>query len=181
MHKDPLYFIAILPPEDIQKEVTAFKKYIADTWGPRHALRSPPHITLQPPFAWPDERLPELKACLEGFAKTQSGFDIHLKNFGAFPPRVIYVEPLPSLALEKIYLQMAQVLEEKLKLSDKSNTRPFSPHMTIAHRDVEADDFPEIWAYFKRQSYARTFLAAEISLLKLKDGKWEVTLRIPLK
>jgi len=59
--KAPLFFVALLPPEDLQREISAFKKHIANTWGACHALKSPPHITLQPPFDWPENELASLK------------------------------------------------------------------------------------------------------------------------
>lgn len=174
MRKDPLYFIAIVLPEALQNEVTAFKKHIASTWGPRHALRSPPHITLQPPFAWPEKRLPELQACLKDFAGRQTPFQVRLKNFDVFPPRVIFVKPATNQIMEQIFRHLKQELESKLGLKDARNERPFHPHVTIAHRDVEAHSFPLIWDYFKTLSYERMFEANGICLLKLVEGKWLV-------
>ena len=44
------FFIAILPPETIQREITDFKEEIARDFKSSHALKSPPHITLLMPF-----------------------------------------------------------------------------------------------------------------------------------
>lgn len=177
MRKDPLYFIAILPPEEIQREVTAFKNYIADTWGPRHALRSPPHITLQPPFAWPDRRLLELQTCLRDFARRQPRFYVQLKNFGAFPPRVVFVQPVPGPELNGLFQRLVRCLETELDFTDARNQRPYHPHLTIAHRDVEEQDFPAIWAHFKGLAYERVFAVQGIGLLKLMGGEWAVIAR----
>lgn len=174
MRKDPLYFIAIVLPEDLQTEVTAFKHHIAQTWGPRHALRSPPHITLQPPFAWPDQRLPALQDCLRAFAAGQKCFYVHLKNFDAFPPRVIFVKPAANPGLEKLFSRLTAELEAKLGWKDARNERPFHAHVTIAHRDLEAGQFPAVWQYFKGQTYERVFAADNICLLKLVEGSWQV-------
>lgn len=174
MRKDPLYFIAILLPEELGTEITAFKKHIAGTWGPRHALRSPPHITLQPPFAWPGKRLSELQACLKAFAYRQKHFHIQLKNFDVFPPRVIFVKPLANLRMEQIHRHLKQALETNLGLKDARKEQPFHPHVTIAHRDVEAGSFALIWDYFKALQYERVFEVNGICLLQLADGKWQV-------
>ena len=48
--KKTLYFIAILPPDSIQKEVTDFKNHFLVKYGVRQALKSPPHITLLNPY-----------------------------------------------------------------------------------------------------------------------------------
>ena len=45
-----LYYIALLPPENIRQEVTALKEHAAEAFHSSKALNSPPHITLIPPF-----------------------------------------------------------------------------------------------------------------------------------
>ncbi|UJH91222.1 hypothetical protein LZ575_21950 [Antarcticibacterium sp. 1MA-6-2] len=45
-----LYFIAILPPEDIRRQIKDFKMEIALKYGAKHALKLPAHITLKSPF-----------------------------------------------------------------------------------------------------------------------------------
>lgn len=170
----PLYFIALLPPEEIQREVTAFKQYIADHWGPRHAFTSPPHITLHPPFAWTNAQLPDLQQCLKNFAAGQRSFYLHLKNFAAFAPRVLFVHPEKSPELERLFRQLLLELEASLGISDpRHHSRPFQAHMTIAHRDVSEQDFPAIWAHFKAQTYDRIFRAEALTLLKHQSGQWQ--------
>lgn len=91
-------FLALLPPPDLQEQVTAIKQQFAEQFASRAALRSPPHITLVPPFEWPTAQLAALTGSLEAFAKEQAPVAVELCGFGAFPPRVIYihVEPSPS-------------------------------------------------------------------------------------
>jgi 2'-5' RNA ligase len=62
MVKSP-WFIAVIPPEDIQEAVTALKREAAARFESRHALKSPPHVTLIPPFV---ATLDEISS-LEGF------------------------------------------------------------------------------------------------------------------
>lgn len=170
--KHPLYFLAVLPPPGLQAEVTGFKQYIADNWGPRHALRSPPHLTLIPPFAWPHEHFKALVDGLETFALKQSPFSIGLKNFQAFPPRVIFIDPLKNSDLDALFQHLLQFMKETFDWEDARNRRPFHPHMTIAHRDVPGALFPEIWSYFRSKQYERRFLAQAFTLLKLEQGIW---------
>lgn len=177
--RHPLYFIAVLPPEEIQAEITAFKEQIAGKWGPRHALRSPPHITLFPPFAWPDKQLPALTKSLGSFAKGLPAFYLELKNFEAFPPRVIFVKPLRNKQLELLFQKLIRHLELNFHYTDERNARPFHPHMTIAHRDVPEDLFPAIWTAFRDKSYERIFRVNAIVLLKQENGRWETFQTIP--
>lgn len=173
MIKSPLFFIALLPPEDLQDEITAFKHYIHDHWGPRHALNSPPHLTLQPPFGWPEEGVSTLKKCLADFASGQSPFVVELGGFGAFPPRVVFVKTLKNRYLEQLFQNLVTCLDRELGFSDLLNRRPYHPHMTIAHRDLDERDFPAVWAYFQEKSYKRTFEANALVLLRNVRGKWE--------
>ena len=45
-----LYFIAIIPPEEIATEITSFKQEMANIYNSKKALRVMPHITLKAPF-----------------------------------------------------------------------------------------------------------------------------------
>ncbi|GAB4492897.1 MAG: 2'-5' RNA ligase family protein [Saprospiraceae bacterium] len=173
MKKDPLFFIALLPPEDLQREVTAFKQLIADTWGASHALKSPPHLTLQPPFAWPEKDLNSLKKCLADLASRQAPFKVGLQRFGAFPPRVVFIKPLKNNFLEQLFKNLTHSLECDLGFSDPRNRRPFHPHMTIAHRDLDERDFPDVWAFFREKTFERKFEADTLTLLRNVQGKWE--------
>ena len=174
MKKDPLFFIAVLPPEDLQREVTAFKQYIADTWGARHALKSPPHLTLQPSFAWLEKDLNSLKKCLADLASRQAAFEVRLQGFGAFPPRVVFIKPLKNKFLEHLFKNLMHSLERDLGFSDPRNRRPFHPHMTIAHRDLDERDFPDVWAFFREKKFERKFEARALTLLRNVQGKWEI-------
>ena len=179
MNKAPLFFIAVLPPEDLQREVTSFKHFIAEKWGPRHALNSPPHLTIQPPFPWPERNLGQLKNCLAGFASRQSSFTVELSGFGAFPPRVIFIKPLKNRKLEKLFQDLVSCMAGELNFSDPRNRRPFHPHMTIAHRDLDERDFPEMWSFFREKIFEREFQVDALALLRNVQGKWEVEDRYP--
>ena len=174
--KDPPYFIAILPPAEISEEVTSFKQYIADECGARHAFKSPPHITLQPPFTWPDQDIGRLTDFLQEFVQTEKSFYLELKNFGAFPPRVLYVKPVDNDALHQLFKRLILAMESQLQVHDPRNhSRPFRAHMTIAHRDLDEQDFPGLWEHFSQQQYARMFKADALALLKHQDGMWHVS------
>ena len=179
MKKDPLYFIAVLPPEVLQREITAIKQQIAQRWGAQHALKSPPHLTLQPPFAWPDSKLGALKESLRKLAAAQTPFQVDLKHFGAFPPRVIYISPVANEALARLFQALIRQLEHDLGFSDPRNRRPLRPHMTIAHRDLREEDFPEIWAFFKERTFERRFEVKALALLNHIQGKWVVDTTFP--
>lgn len=178
--KDILFFIAVLPDEQIQQEVTTFKNYLATHFDASHALRTPPHITLFPPFKWQSNRVNALINALDDFAAEKVSFTLALKNFGSFPPRVIYVDIEKSESLQLLQQDLEIFLSEKLHLKNERNQHGFNPHMTIAHKDLHRELYPEAWAYFSKQTYQRAFLVEAITLLQFKNGRWESYQTFPL-
>ena len=88
---EQLYFIAIVPPEKIQQEITELKKVIANRFGSSHALNAPPHITLHMPFRWKDKKVDKLWHTIHEINDQLKPFEIELKEFDFFEPRVVFV------------------------------------------------------------------------------------------
>ncbi|AKG20793.1 2'-5' RNA ligase family protein [Calothrix sp. 336/3] len=178
------YFIALLPPQDIQAQVNQIKQHFADNYASCGAQKSPPHITLQPPFEWRDEDLPLLAASLQEFSQERQSFAITLKNYNAFPPRVIYIdvvrsplgcspEALPQLL--QLQADLLTHLETTLGISDKvAKNRPFVPHMTVAFRDLTKINFHRAWQEFQKQEIYLEFLANSLTLLLHDGDRWNV-------
>ena len=163
-----LYFVALLPPADIQREVTAFKQTAQERFGSGHALRSPPHITLIPPFRTDRTDF----ATLQTAADRQVSFPVSLLNFDRFGRRVIFVNVLPSEFLSGCQQRLAEFGHETYGI--EPDRRPFHPHMTVAFRDLTQAAFPKAWAYFSAQQYDRTFTADAFTLLRHTGQGWEV-------
>lgn len=168
-----LYFIALMPDEKIQKEVTAFKHYCQRHFGAAHALKSPPHITLIPPYRWGAERLGPLRDTLDLFAMGQEPFTLQLQDFGAFAPRVIYVQVGENKQLEALHASLLRKLEEAFDYQDKRAVR-FHPHLTIAHRDLSQQAFHQAWPFFSRQQYRRKFYVDRLVLLHHHNHRWHI-------
>jgi len=168
-----LYFLALLPDPAIQQEVTAFKETARDRFGSGHALKSPPHITLVPPFRL--EKTPESGEALEVALRDAApgpSFPVQLRDFDRFGQRVIFVHVQLSEALITSQRQAADAFYRHLGV--KPETRPFHPHLTVAFRDLDRKVFPEAWAYFSGISYQRTFTAERVTLLRHNGQRWEI-------
>lgn len=176
-----LFFIALLPPLEIQQPITQIKQYFAEQYGSKQALKSPPHITLQPPFEWPVLEIPRLENCLAEFATHQFSIPVTLSGFAAFPPRVIYVNVIKTPALLAIHQNLAAYLEPTLGIIDPATkTRPFSPHITVAFRDLTRQNFKLAWPEFEHQSLNFEFTASQLTLL-IHDGRgWQIHREFPL-
>lgn len=167
-----LYFIAIVTPDDINRQVLEWKHYMRDHFNCQVALKSPAHITLVPPFSTKKEQEPELITLL-GTIQLQP-FPVYLKNFDVFRPRVIFVHVEANDSL----LQLKKKVEDTLLLTDrfhiKKEDRPFHPHITIANRDLEKADFKAAWQHFETIQYQAVFDATAISLLRHNGSLWEI-------
>lgn len=178
---ESLFFIALLPPVDIQNEVTAIKQYFVEKYNSRHALKSPPHVTLQPPFKW-SEKLDHLEECLADFSKAYSPIPITLSGFGAFPPRVIYVNVIKTPELLTIQKELMSHLETSLNIVDKvSKRRPFSPHMTVAFRDLTRQNFRAAWLEFEQKSLEYQFTVSQLTLLVHNGQRWNIKAEFPFE
>jgi 2'-5' RNA ligase len=169
-----LYFIAIVAPDEINQQVLIWKKYMEHLYDCKVALRSPAHITLVPPFRMKPENEDELSEYLQQFSSMQKGFNIRVSNFDNFKPRVIFLHVEPGEQLLRLKESLDEYLLSLKKFPIKKEERPFHPHITIANRDLDKKDFPRAWAYFKDLSYATTFAAGSISLLKHNNTGWDV-------
>lgn len=174
------FFIAILPPERLRQEIDEIKQYFARVYESRKALNSPPHITLKPPFQWEVENINSLAETLQEFAALQSRFPLSISGFGAFKPRVIFLHPLPNSELIKIQQALVLHLSQKLALIN-SETRPFSPHLTVAFRDLTPACFKLAWSEFENRAIEFQFEVSALTLLIHTGGKWEVCREFPLQ
>lgn len=117
-----------------------------------------------------------LKQCLETCANNQEAVPVTLNGFGAFPPRVIYINVLKTQELLTLQADLMAHLETRLGIIDPvSKTRPFSPHMSVAFRDLTRQNFKAAWSEFRQRQLQFEFLVSYLTLL-LHDGKrWNVS------
>jgi 2'-5' RNA ligase len=166
------YFIAIVIPEPCYTRIEEVKQRLYEEHGLKGALRSPAHITLHRPFAWKEEKEAQLIEVLSRFKKELT-FNIELKNFAFFEPRVIYVNVLKNKPLEALHLQLKLYAQKELKLLNEVNDlRGFHPHVTVAFRDLKKPKFYALQKSFESKQLACGFNYGGFSLLKL-EKRWE--------
>lgn len=174
------FFVALIPPEPLAGEIMAWKEEFNARFNSKAALRSPAHLTLHMPFEWPEKRNQELLSVFGQTAKATAPFQIQLKGFGAFPPRVIYVAVTPSQELSTFQQAVNEQARKQLYLLHPThNDRGFHPHLTVAFRDLRKIDFPTAWDLVVDAAFDKTWTANELALLR-HDGKcWQVWERLP--
>lgn len=173
------YFIALLPPPEIQAQIRQIQEHVAAHYHSRGAMRSPPHITLQAPFLWSSDEVQDLKDNLQAFATQHQQFAISLERFGAFSPRVIYVNVAKSSELLTLHAHLLADCDNFGIIDTVAKNRAFAPHITIAFRDLTRQNFKAAWSEFQSRQFHANFTANEITLL-LHDGKqWNSHARFP--
>jgi len=176
MKKDhSLYFFAIVPPEKVQTCVTEIKKDFKDRYNAKHALKSPPHITLIPPFEYKYSEEKRLIENLELFSSEEVSFLQKLENFGTFPPKVIYIGVLKSEYLSNIYNRFRKFMAKNLGLENISqDSRKFKPHMTVAFRDLTTENFYLAKSEYEQKRISFSYEVQSISLLRHNGKFWDI-------
>lgn len=175
------FFVALLPPASIQDYATGIKQYFRDRYNSKAALRSPPHITLQPPFEWSLGEIDQVRNKLQQFAAQHSAIPIYLSGFGSFPPRVIYIDVQRTPELLTLHKSLMAHLEAELDIVHKvSKHRPFAPHVTVAFRDLKPAAFRKAWPEFDQKELEFEFIAQDLTLLLHNGQQWTIYENFPL-
>jgi 2'-5' RNA ligase len=169
-----MYFIALVAPKEINDDAMQWKNVMKERFDCSVALRSPAHITLVPPF-WMDESLEnKLQNEIRDISQQQASFEINLKNFSAFKPRVIFVDVIANQLLQTLQAHLLQFLVKPNIFPIEKEDRPFHPHITIATRDLHKKSFHEAWEIFKEKTYEASWLVNSMSLLRHNQKNWDV-------
>ncbi|TGE24546.1 2'-5' RNA ligase family protein [Hymenobacter aquaticus] len=167
-----MFLVALLPPEPVFSEVWALKQEVHRLTGSRNAVKLPPHITLIPPLRRPEAFEAELRTALGEFARTQAPFTIGLRDFRWFDSRTLFVHVAPAEAVRAFHAALTAWCAEHLPEVPREN-RPFTPHMTLATRDLPASAVPGLKADFARRHYQATFEVRRLVLFRHDGQQWQ--------
>lgn len=162
-----LYFVAIIPPEPIKSGIEKIKLEFSQKYKAVHALKSPPHITLKPPFSMYKNELNDICETLEVVACQGTSFEITAFRFNAFAPKVIYIDFRKSHSLDALQKKVTKMLDNLKK-------HRFTPHMTIAFRDLSAALFYKVWKEYENKEIRFSFIVDRLYLLKHDGKKWQI-------
>jgi len=169
-----MYYIAIVAPEEINQQVLKWKNYFKENFGCTVALKSPAHITLIPPFWMMEDLENDLMNSIKEFSDTKNKFEINLKDFGSFKPKVIFVDIVKSATLNGLHQSLTDFIYTQNKFSVKKDDRPFHPHVTLATRDIYKKAFQEAWEIFSKKKYDASWSVNGISVLRHNKKNWDV-------
>lgn len=169
-----MYFIALVAPPEIDQQVLKWKNYFKEHFQCLVALKSPAHITLVPPFWMKEESENDLIRSIADFSSTKNKFKIALKDFGAFPPKVIFVDVMKNKMLDDLHRSLNDFIYLQNKFPVKKDDRTFHPHVTLATRDLYKKAFNEAWKVFSEKKYEAAWTLNGVSLLRHNKKNWDV-------
>jgi 2'-5' RNA ligase len=168
------YFLAIIPPQPVYHETQVLKGYFRDNFNSKASLNSPPHITLHMPFRWKEKKEAILIEKLNEFSTKQSPFLLSLDRFGAFAPRVIYLNVQTNEPLLAFQKELEKFCKIGFQLFNANRfDQPFRPHLTLAFRDLKKEIFDHAWNAVRHQDFKREWLVDSFYILKSDGRVWE--------
>ncbi|HSJ11236.1 MAG TPA: 2'-5' RNA ligase family protein [Gillisia sp.] len=170
------YFVALVPSPPLLQEIIRIKESFAKTYGARHALKLPPHITLIAPFKINQEAEPALLSALQQTADKTSAFDLELNGYDAFAPRVIFIKVLNPQPVKRLYDALYVIAGAFLPPKPE---RELHPHITIATRDLSMQAFEKAMPVFQKEEFQASFHVNSILLFGHKGKTWEIIEEFP--
>jgi 2'-5' RNA ligase len=174
-----MFYFALLCPEPVDHRVQVLKQWVRDQHGAKAALKSPAHITVVPPFWWSAAAIDSLASFAANFQHSPDVLHIRLKGFGHFGKKVIYVRVVDNITLTLLHESFSRYMKPLLEKLVKEESNRFSPHVTIASRDLSPSAFVETWSFLSKQDFDADMKISDISLMMLRDGLWEVFRSFP--
>lgn len=166
------YFIAIIPPEPHFSEIEKIKSDISQKYDNKSSLRSPAHITLHMPFEMKEEKEANLIQKLSEF-KFQTSFNVSLKNFSCFEPKVIFIDVVKNETLTSFQKELVFHIKSNLNVFNQyEDKRAFHPHVTIAFRDLKKENFYLANAEYTTKTFSAEFPVNSFFLLKHTGKVW---------
>lgn len=173
-----LFFLAYVIEEPFQSLITEMKTQAKEKFDSSHALNSPAHITLLPPFFYDKPKLYTVVKEIEEIVIGFKSFELNINGIGKFGKRVIFVSIEENQNLDKIYFEL--IAKYAYLYSDKKNDQKFHPHITIAFKDLRIEYFNSAWEYFSSKQVKGTVNVNELSLLIYQNKKWEIAEKFKL-
>ncbi|GAB4206534.1 MAG: 2'-5' RNA ligase family protein [Bacteroidia bacterium] len=179
MPEQSLYFIALIPPKEIYNHLHSLKEYIAQKYHCKQALKSPPHITLEPPFQYPPKKESFLIQKINALNTLlpHKNILVEINDYDVFLPKVVFANVLQTAELKDTYNYVHQYVKTQLGIVKDLPPRPFHPHITIAFRDVKKQQTSLILQDLKNHHPLNIrFSVQYVSLLKHDGKQWQIIL-----
>jgi 2'-5' RNA ligase len=175
MSNDQLYLIAIIPPNGIYEDAMEFKNDLATRFNCPYTLKVIPHITLiDVVIKLPQDEHSKLVDWFKSLHINQKFFKLKLDGFKSFngPHPVIYINPLANSELHTLQHNIAWSFN--ISFPGMLSNKKFTPHMTVAYRDLTPDMYQVAWKEYETKKYSAEFEINTFQLLQYYSNKWNI-------
>ena len=168
------HFIGVLASEELADTLEQCRRWMGEAFGCRSGFSTPMHVTLIPPFALDDAcDIETLERAIDACARDATRFIARAAGFGAFGERTLFarVEPDPRWTglRDSLYASIARALPGRIR----KDARSFTPHLTVANRDIPAIAVPRALEYFNNLALDEVFPVDHIALFERRGSVWE--------
>ncbi len=176
------HFIGVLMPQDITLTLEDCRRYMREAYSCRSGQATPIHVTLVPPFCLPQEYTSKdiALALTEEVIPKKMGFTARVDNFDAFGDRTLFAK---VTANEKWTMLLDAVYSALVKASPgctKKDTRPFTPHLTVANRDIPAGVMTQALQVMNEVDLVEDFPVDNITIFERHGGTWVSAISLEL-
>ncbi len=177
----PKFFLAILPPDFISKEIIQIQKELGSLYLNDHSQKAPPHITIIPPFECDEEKLENFINSLPSFflQKEYKDMSIQLNNYYFFDSRTLFIDVDRNESLIKLRREIKILFNQNRIIKGIEEKYDFLPHITIANKNINKREFIRLWESFRGRKFQASFTLKEMTLLKFEKDSW-ITYKIVL-
>ena len=165
-----LYFIAMLVSGEEASAIRSMQEEMCRLFDVCQALKSPPHITLIPPFRQSERDEGVMKEFLRSFKRLD--FSTKAIKMNHFDDRVIYIEIEELPELKTLQKKLRATLIQEGMISQRTSRR-FNPHITVGHRNLQPV-FTTAWDHFSKIELDLPITLSGPVLLKHDGKRWNI-------
>ncbi|HPS43993.1 MAG TPA: 2'-5' RNA ligase family protein [Treponemataceae bacterium] len=168
------HFVGVLASEGLSDTLLGCRRWMGEAFGCRSGFLTPMHVTLIPPFALRDpEEVDALARAIERTARAMKPFAAHASGFGAFGERTVFARVAPDPRWAELRDALFAEASRGLPGILRKDARPFTPHLTVANRDIPIGAIPHALEHFAPLALDEEFPVDHIALFERRRGTWE--------
>lgn len=170
------HFVGVLVPDDITLTLEDCRRYMNEKYGCKSGFATPIHVTLVPPFRLPQEySTKDLENAIISEILPYSSelkFTAHIQNFSAFGDRTIFAKVLKDEKWTNLRDKVFNAVIKAAPFCTKKDQRPFTPHLTVANRDIPAGVSTDALKVMNELNLIEDFEVNNITIFERQNGKW---------
>ena len=172
------HFLGVLLPEELEAEIEEYRAYMRSAYNCKSGQRTPLHVTLVPPFRLPDEfSTRDIESAIQKRILPKADdfrFVSKVSGFGAFSERTLFASVELSPKWTYLRDKTVSALLEACPKCTKKDARAFTPHITIANRDIPEGGVKKALSSLGEKELCADFPVNNITIFERKNSLWEI-------